>query len=271
MVDRIILILLVIIFLIIKSRYGYSSFKEGLLTYKDCPPDSQKNMFRTWKKSLNQLPNDVLIPMKDAMKMNPDYSMYYFSDEDVIQFIGDNFPDDLPAYNSLVPGAFKADVFRLMVLYRYGGVYNDIGHTFIAPIEEIKGPCDHVLVKDDDSLDFWIYNAFIIAPSGSEVIKKMLDRALENIRNKTYGDDQMDITGPINCGKALNLYWNKPEKSNIDTGDNNNIRILTHPKHGDIHLLSKTVVKTKFANYYGIVYADGGYYSDLYSSRKVYK
>jgi len=254
-----------------KSNYGYSRFKEGILTYKDCPPENQKNMFRTWKKSLTELPNDVLIPMKNAIKMNPDYAMYYFSDKDIVQFIGDHFPNDLDAYNSVVPGAFRADIFRLMVLYKYGGVYNDAGHTFLAPIEEIKGTCDHVLVKDDESLDFWIYNAFIIAPAGSEVIKKMLDRALENVRNKSYGDDQMDITGPINCGKALNLYWNKPEKTKIDSGDQGNIRILTHPTHGDIHLALKSVIKTKFANYYQTVYSDGGYYSDLYSSHKVYK
>jgi hypothetical protein len=269
----IILLVVVLVFLVlIKPERSDFNERGGILTYADCPPKSEKNMFRTWKNPIKEVPDELVTPMNEAMKMNPEYDMYYFSDEDVLKFIGDHFPDDLDAYNSLVPGAYKADVFRLMVLYKYGGVYNDIGHTFLVPIEEIKGPTsNHVFVKDDESLNYWIYNSFIIAPAGSEIIKKMLDRALTNVKNKSYGEDLFDITGPTNTGKALNMFWSRPEKTKIDAGDKEGTRILTHPMHGDIYEASNKLIKTKFDNYYEIVYSDDSHYGQLYSEHKVYK
>jgi mannosyltransferase OCH1-like enzyme len=272
----IILLLVVVLVFLVLIKPERSDFNErgGILTYADCPPKSEKNMFRTWKNPIKEVPDELVTPMNEAMKMNPEYDMYYFSDEDVLKFIGDHFPDDLDAYNSLVPGAYKADVFRLMVLYKYGGVYNDIGHTFLVPIEEIKGPTsNHVFVKDmDDSINsfYWIHDAFIIAPAGSEIIKKMLDRALTNVKNKSYGENMMDIAGPSTVGKALNMFWGKPEKTPIITGEFNNVKIIQLDQ-GYINSDYLKVIKTKIDKYTEIVYSDDSHYGQLYSEHKVYK
>ena len=49
---------------------------------------------------------------------------YLFHDAECRAFISREFPDDvLYAYDHLIPTAFKADLWRYCVLYKYGGVF----------------------------------------------------------------------------------------------------------------------------------------------------
>jgi len=51
----------------------------------------------------------------------------FYKDADAAEFIAQHFPPQvLEAYNSLVSGAFKADLFRYCVLLIHGGLYADI-------------------------------------------------------------------------------------------------------------------------------------------------
>jgi hypothetical protein len=61
---------------------------------------------------------------------------YLFNDADCREFIAREYPPDvLMAYDRLIPTAFKADLWRYCVLYKYGGVYLDakIGWGWGAP------------------------------------------------------------------------------------------------------------------------------------------
>ena len=52
---------------------------------------------------------------------------YLFNDADCRAFIMNEYPPDvLMAYDQLIPTAFKADLWRYCVLYKYGGVYLDV-------------------------------------------------------------------------------------------------------------------------------------------------
>ena len=41
------------------------------------------------------------------------------------------------SYNKLIPSAYKADLWRLCVIYEYGGVYSDASQIFKIPIDQI--------------------------------------------------------------------------------------------------------------------------------------
>jgi hypothetical protein len=57
---------------------------------------------------------------------------YLFDDYECRAFIAFEYPDDvLYAYDRLIPTAFKADLWRYCVLYKYGGAYMDIKLGFI--------------------------------------------------------------------------------------------------------------------------------------------
>ena len=60
--------------------------------------------------------------------MNDDCEYYYYNNKEAYNFIVENdFPKEvLLAYNMILPGAFRADIFRLCWLYIEGGVYMDM-------------------------------------------------------------------------------------------------------------------------------------------------
>lgn len=55
--------------------------------------------------------------------MNPEYEYKFYTDNDIRKYIKDNFPEYLKAYDKLIPGAYKADLFRYLVLYKEGSLY----------------------------------------------------------------------------------------------------------------------------------------------------
>ena len=59
---------------------------------------------------------------------------YLYNDDDCRAFIRDAFPPDVvAAYDLLIPTAFKADLWRYCVLYKFGGVYLDIKYKWGCP------------------------------------------------------------------------------------------------------------------------------------------
>jgi hypothetical protein len=65
---------------------------------------------------------------------------YLFNDADCREFIASQYPPDvLMAYDQLIPTAFKADLWRYCVLYKYGGAYLDVKLGFLPGVPP---PCD---------------------------------------------------------------------------------------------------------------------------------
>ena len=59
---------------------------------------------------------------------------YLFHDQDCRAFIESEYPPDvLMAYDRLIPTAFKADLWRYCVLYKYGGAYLDVKYKWGGP------------------------------------------------------------------------------------------------------------------------------------------
>ena len=62
-------------------------------------------------------------------------------DEDARAFISLNFSEEvLYSFDALIPGAFKADLFRLCVLLIEGGVYSDVGLLAVSKLDKAIQP-----------------------------------------------------------------------------------------------------------------------------------
>jgi hypothetical protein len=60
-------------------------------------------------------------------KQNPQFEYYLFDDADCLEFIQIHFDEEVAdAFERLVPGAYKADLWRYCVLYVHGGIYLDM-------------------------------------------------------------------------------------------------------------------------------------------------
>jgi len=95
-----------------------------------------------YDKNINQIHNNVI---NTLIELNPEYEYNFFTDAQRRIFICDNFDENvLKAYDTLIPGAFKADLFRYCYLYIHGGCYFDDKTIIRKPLRDI--------IRNDDEL-----------------------------------------------------------------------------------------------------------------------
>jgi hypothetical protein len=210
---------------------------------------------------------------------NPDWEYKLFDNNECIEFIGKHFDKDtLEAFNNLLPGAFKGDLFRYCYLYVKGGVYTDIDNICLVPLSEFINPHDSfILVKDSVNHKASLYyNAFMATEKNNPVIKEAIDICVHNSINGIYPKttnrivDVLAVTGPKCLGSALekHLKW-----------ANSKLRLFNvieqQAKVGERFLVeiigiatdnNKTVVKVKYDGY-----KETDDYWDLFEKRKIYK
>lgn len=187
-----------------------------------------KKIYQTWKnKNLDmELQNTV----DSIIEKNPEYQHYLFDDEDIENFIEEHFDEDvLFAYKNLIPGAFKADLFRYCVLYIEGGIYMDCKMISNIPFRQFIKEDDTLILVDDlyqkqrGYGNSGIYNAFIATIPCSVLLKNAIDAIVNNVKTLYLPDDPFYITGPM-------LLSNIFKKSGIDE-----VRMLIHPYIGYEH------------------------------------
>jgi len=205
-------------FQIVKNIQGSEEYKEYILskinkeylsdsfplktTYNSIIP---KNIFQTW--CTKDLPPKMKENIELLKQQNPEFRHFLFDDDDCREFIQDNFSADvLHAFDSLIPGAYKADLWRYCVLYIYGGIYLDIkfhcinGFKLIALTEE-----EHFA---RDRPDGCLYNGFIAVLPKNEILLKCVYQIISNVKNKYYGERDLFITGP----GLLGSYFTNEER-----------------------------------------------------------
>ncbi|MGP5712872.1 glycosyltransferase family 32 protein [Vreelandella alkaliphila] len=109
-------------------------------------------------------------------------------------FIKGNFDDALfTSYSKLQIGAAQADFWRLMVLYKYGGVYLDIDAHAIWPLSRVvPGDIDELYVTTRKGE---LSNYFIASKPGNPNLRRLIDQVQQNIAENTL-TNVFELTGP---------------------------------------------------------------------------
>jgi len=69
----------------------------------------------------------IMAKVVDEIKnTNPEFTNVLYDIVDCREFIKTYFDNALPAFDKLKPISYKSDLWRLCVLYKYGGVYLDV-------------------------------------------------------------------------------------------------------------------------------------------------
>jgi mannosyltransferase OCH1-like enzyme len=169
------------------------------------------NIFQTWKtKDLKPGMLDAVNMIKDT---NPDFTHYLYDNDDCRAFIEKYFDKDvLTAFDCLIPGAYKADLWRYCVLYIYGGIYLDIkfipvnGFKLINLIDKEHFCLD--ITNSWTNEDYGLYNAIMITKPNNIILKECIDRIVINVKNKYYGKSALEPTGPILLGQIYSKNTN---------------------------------------------------------------
>ena len=143
---------------------------------------------------------------------NPEYNYMFFDDNDSREFICKNFEKEvLDAYDSLIPGAYKADLFRYCFMYIKGGVYIDINKDFIITLNEfIDQDYDFVSCIDRyENKEYAIWQAILLSPPKTELMIKCIDEIVHNVNTNYYGPHPLCPAGPTLIGKVFKDVYKK--------------------------------------------------------------
>ena len=125
----------------------------------------------------------------------------FYTDSSARSYIQEHFPDRfVQAYDAIVPGAFKADLFRLLVLLREGGIYADIDVQLDVNLDEFVTPELGFFVPRDVAIDHWpaanycLWNGLMGAAPGHPIIAQAVEDLLNRALNRQdYFDIERDI------------------------------------------------------------------------------
>jgi len=139
------------------------------------------------------------------IELNPEYEYRILDDNECRLFIKNNFNVDiLVAYDMLIPGSFKADLFRYCYLYIHGGCYFDCKQILRHPIRTFINENDDFLLCKDIGPGF--FNAMILSTEKNELIMNTIEKSKYKIFNfykiynpfnkKVYNYQMLTLTGP---------------------------------------------------------------------------
>lgn len=178
-----------------------------------------KVVIQTWNTS--DLPEKIKHITTYMQIMNPSYEFKLYTDADILLFLT-TFSDDiddnellLETYNSIIIGAAKADFFRYLVLYKYGGIYLDMDAIIIQPIEELFKKIEinnnttreniHAIITRETNYGIFNNWIFCFAPK-HPFMYMMIHYCVFNIQNQTTFDI-LTLTGPIAFTKIINILY----------------------------------------------------------------
>ena len=156
------------------------------------------NLFQTFKtKDISPALQAFLDSWKEQ---NPEYTYKFYDDDMCDKFMKEFDLRAWKAYHRIIPGAFKADLWRYCVLYKYGGVYADVDTVCLGKIDNfLNEKTEFVAPIDlDDKL---LYNAFIAAAPGSKSLKACIDTIVHNVENNIVPENKIYFSA---CGVLAN-------------------------------------------------------------------
>lgn len=255
------IILLVIILLLIINNYVE---QKDIEKFRNTSKKIPFVIFKTG--SFTILPSEIKTVIdKCSRKLKSTY--FYFNDQMCHTFIKNNYDSKvLIAYESLIPTAYKADLWRFCVLYKYGGIYSDLSQEVLKSYNINIDNCDMLLVKDrnicysNDNIQI----SFMATIPKNNFFKYVIDNLTKDILNRRKGICSLDVTGPVYIGRLYKQYFNL---RNISYGIHNyygldnkqyKINIFSYMYNNNyIKLLNgRNFIRTKIINHYKLLYSN---------------
>jgi len=205
------------------------------------------NIYQTWH--TKDLPPSMRNAVNKIIYTNPGFNYQLFDDDDCRNFIKENFDENvLNAFDSLIPGAYKADLWRYCILYKEGGIYLDIKYKPLNKFKFINLTESEHWVLDADG--HGIYNALIVSKPDNPILLQAIHQIVENVKNKYYGSNCLEPTGP----HLLAKYFNQDQKNCFDM------------KHEFINNLNNRFI---YFNNYSVLKSYNGYLDEHNHNKKV--
>ena len=158
-------------------------------------------------KDLESLPHFFKKSPQLIKELMPDWEYKFWSDEDLDEFIRDNYNDEYDMWSTLSPKIKRIDVSRYYLLHHFGGVYMDMDFHIKKNIEHLLTGANIFSYKSYQAVvkgwDFF-GNAFMASKKGEEFWLDLINWIYEQPNHENV----LQHTGPMGIGKFL---LNKPQ------------------------------------------------------------
>ena len=145
---------------------------------------------------------------------NPEYEYILYDHKDCEFFLSGFFEQRIvDAYRRILPGGFKADLWRYCILYIYGGVYADIDTLCLGKLDTIFSEKANVelLCPIDLGGDHQLFNGFLASVPKSPILLDCIERVVKHVETNTIPEQRMEFSGPGLLGRSVNTYLGKEE------------------------------------------------------------
>lgn len=175
----------------------------------------EKNIFQIWKD--DNIPF-YLKSFVNSWKKQKGFSYHLHTDVMMDKYFHDNYPDFIPVYNKMKV-VERTDLYRLILVYKYGGIYSDLDTTCNTNLLKFWDEfCDAdvvVGVEADDEVEkcrefglarnYQLCNWTFAAKKGNSIIKEIIDRVIDNCSSDP-NLDTLEKTGPANITDVTLKY-----------------------------------------------------------------
>ena len=224
-------------------------------------------IYMTWE--TKPLPPKMQENVNRIQAENYEFKVKIFDDTERREFIAKHFNSSVVnAYDTLIPGAYRADLWRYCILYIHGGIYLDMD---MKPINgfRFKFLMDNkeYFVRDRDIGGRGIWNGMIVAFPANNILLRAIHKIVKNVKNREYGPS-LDLvnslypTGPM----LLKTFFSEDDIDNLKYMMNNSLGPITitskDKSYRDAILTEVKHIKLE---------QDTPYYMKLWKSRKIYR
>ena len=167
----------------------------------------------------------------------------FYDDDKAAQFLSAHFPPAVrEAYDAIIPGAFKADLFRYCVLLIRGGIYADMDILLESNLDEaIDGSIGFMTAQDSPGETIGhrscLWNGLMATAPGHVFLAQTIQNVVNNVRNRftsvDYDDmlcpnpvlsvshtvDTLFTCGPCILGASLNDVLKRHRQTGFDYGE----------------------------------------------------
>lgn len=197
-----------------------SDFKD------ECVP---KVIHQTWMNK--NIPEHLMLMQKSILQNNPEYEYKLWTDDDIDNFILENYPQLNNFYNSFEYTIQKIDFARLLIVYHFGGIYIDLDSYCYKNIDCILNkPISFVSTKKHKNFKEYynviLNNALIASEKNNLFLKEVINNIIlykDPPNYKFYSSGNINYTKILKSAGPLMItetYMSYEFKSMVSLLDN---------------------------------------------------
>lgn len=274
-----IVIILMLLILLIYHIYPFTVM-EKLPYYTITDINYYKNIplviYRSFERYTNKKMYDLC--HKKWITLNPLCKDIWYTPNQCKNFLKNFDIRVFNAYNKLKPLAFKSDLWRLCILYKYGGIYSD---CYTTPYKTISYMIENlskntfISVLDGDKKG--IHNGFIIVTKGHPFLLKCIQNIVKNVEENNYTDHVLGVTGPICLSRSIREVLGTNKKFKIGANNYGDLSFyLLEFEWGPFQYIKKNghvVMSKKYSllhYFYSKIIKKGTTYATMWKNKNIY-